>query len=109
MLLKIGSNINLCWPENPAEGWSRDEFKINISNQKYALSEQWKPFLTEKLRNEKNDGVKFRMVSFQNNEEGIYILLDQCRYTQTMCVQEYLYRKRVDQAGKCSNGAGDRR
>lgn len=90
MLLKIGSNINLCWPENPAEGWSRDEFKINISNQKYALSEQWKPFLTEKLRNEKNDGVKFRMVSFQNNEEGIYILLDQCRYTQTMCVQEYL-------------------
>lgn len=30
------------------------------------------------------------LIYVEKHRKGIYILLDQCRYTQTMCVQEYL-------------------
>ena len=30
------------------------------------------------------------LIYIEKYRKGIYILLDQCRYTQTMCVQEYL-------------------
>lgn len=87
----IGCNKNLFWASNLVEGWNESNIKISLAKDSYKTTEELKTYTTEKIENEKNDGTKYRMIGISSEEEDcVSILVDKCKYTDTMRVQEML-------------------
>lgn len=104
--LKIGQNCNLFWNDNLVEGWPADKFCVSVTRENYSELPIMANYNSSKLDNEPDDGEKFRMVGISQNSEGATILVDQCRYTQTMRVQNMIHV--MEGSVKKENGAKDR-
>lgn len=88
---KIGCNKNLFWATNLVEGWNEKNIKISLAKDLYKTTEELKQYTTDRIENEKNDGTKYRMISVSSEaEDSVSILVDKCKYTDTMRVQEML-------------------
>lgn len=100
--VQIGKNTNLFWADDLVEGWDGDKVEISVVREDYRLTEELRQYENEKIRDEKNDGTKFRMISVSEDEERdkLQILVDRCKYTDTMRVQEMLRQHRASVTGE---------
>ena len=98
----IGENTNLFWADDLIEGWSGDKITISVVRDHYQLTNELRQFENERIRKETNDGTKFRMIQLTEDKENekIRILVDRCKYTETMRVQEMLKRYRTNKEGE---------
>lgn len=90
--IQIGKNINLFWAEDLVKGWKDDKISICVSKPDFKATKELLNFANEKIKREKNNGTKFRMINVSEDTENekIKIIVDRCKYTETMCVQEML-------------------
>jgi len=92
--VQIGKNTNLFWAYDLVVGWNEEKVSICVARDDYETAKELLKYENERIINETNDGTKFRMISVSEDVENekIMILVDRCKYTETMRVQEMLRR-----------------